>query len=83
MTTVFVDYTNPSRPREIARDARDPFDHQPAIEQLADAYTRRQFASDPGRIVRVYASGLYVPHWRQNNNVLYESCGGRATEDFR
>jgi hypothetical protein len=78
MTTVFVDASDPRKPREICRDSRDPTgDAQKGIEHLADAYSRC------GRTVRVYAIGQYVPPWRKNPTVLYESRDGRATPDFR
>jgi hypothetical protein len=80
MTTVFVDVTNPRRPREIARDARDPYGPaQESIERLADAYSR------PGKTVRVHCAGRYVLPWRKQGcmDVAYETHDGRATQDYR
>lgn len=77
MSTVFVDATNPRRRRELARDARDPFAQQQAIESLADAYSRS------GKTVQVYPAGLYVKPWRESREPLYESAHGRATPGYR
>jgi hypothetical protein len=65
------------RPREIARDARDPLDNQADIERTADAYSRG------ARMIRVYPDGLYVNGWRQISSPLYESYDGQATPEFR
>jgi hypothetical protein len=75
--TVFVDFTDHRRPREIQRDARDPFDSAAALEQLA------RVLSASGRTVRVYATGPYVPPWRKSKTCLYESRNGTPTEDYR
>lgn len=80
MTTVFVGATDPRKPREIARDARDPTgDKQKDIERLADVYSQR------GRTVRVHVAGLYIKPWRKQAplDVVYESHGGQATPDYR
>lgn len=77
MSTVFVDASEPRRRRELARDARDPFDQQKAIEQAADAYSRG------GKVVQVYPSGRYVKPWRESREPLYESAHGRATPGYR
>jgi hypothetical protein len=80
MTTVFVDVTNPRRPREIARDARDPTGPaQESIERLADAYSR------PGKTVRVFCDGRYVKPWRKQGDLdaAYETHDGWATPDYR
>lgn len=76
MTTVFVDATNPRRRRELARDARDPFDDAQAIKNLADAYSRS------GKTVQVYPAGLYVKPWRESREPLYESAHGLATRGY-
>jgi hypothetical protein len=77
VTTVFVDFTDRRRPREISRDARDPFDAAASIEQYA------RVLSASGRTVRVYALGQYIPRWRDSKTPLYEARDGAATEDFR
>lgn len=74
MQTVFVDA---KARREIDRDARDPFDNQKAIERLADVYSRN------GRLINVFATGLYCTPWRKNRDPLYQSFDGEATPDHR
>jgi hypothetical protein len=77
MSTVFVLVPSKGRPREIARDARDPLENQADIERTADAYSRG------ARMVRVYPDGLYVTPWRQAKEPLYETYDGQATLEFR
>lgn len=80
MTTVFVDATDPRKPREISRDARDPQGpQQKDIEHLADVFSQR------GRTVRVHCVGQYVKPWRKQSglDIVYESHNGAATADFR
>jgi hypothetical protein len=77
MTTVFVLVPSKGRPREIARDARDPTEKVTEIERTADAYSRG------ARMVRVYPDGLYVKPWRQQDEPLYETYDGQATPEFR
>lgn len=67
--TVYVDAT--SKPREIARDARDPNEHLDEVQRVADAY--RGGRGD--RVVRVYAVGTGLPPWRQQPEPLYETGG--------
>lgn len=79
-TTVFVDASAKPR-REIARDARDPFENVVAIEKLARAYS----VGGKGRTVQVWPEGLYTKKWRQQNHLdaLYECHDGKPTEDYR
>jgi hypothetical protein len=77
MTTVFVLVPSKGRPRELARDARDPQEEQTAIESLADVYSRG------ARMVRVYPAGMYIKPWRQQKDPQYESYDGHATPEFR
>lgn len=80
MTTVFVDATDRRRPREIARDARNPLEQTAAIEKVADSYS----SSRPDRRILVFADDRYVTPWRKRqDDPLYESIGGQATPDFR
>lgn len=75
--TVFVDFTNKARPREIARDARDPLGDVAPLERLAEAYSRR------GKTVRMYADGLYITPWRKRkHDPLYEARDGVAAEGW-
>jgi hypothetical protein len=75
MQSVLVDFTNPRRPYEIQRDARDPYG--PDVEHLADVLSARD------RTVRVYETGPYVPGWRHGATVIYEAHAGTATPDYR
>lgn len=74
MQTVFVDV---KAKREIARDARDPFTSQQAIERVADCYSRGS------RLVNVFPTGMYCKPWRENRDPLYQSLDGKATLDYR
>jgi hypothetical protein len=80
MSTVFVDASDPRKPREISRDARDPQgDARREIERYADALSQR------GRTVRVHVVGVHVKPWRKQSqlDIVYESHDGRATPDYR
>ncbi len=78
MTTVYVDFSVKNKPREIARDARHPFDAQDAVEQMACTYSRN------GRLVRMFAVDQYIDPWRKRkNDPLYEAYDGSPTEDWR
>jgi hypothetical protein len=77
MQTVFVDFSVKGKPREVARDARDPFDHTQAVEHLADAYSKG------GKLIRMYALGPHVKPWRERKgDPLYESHYGKPTADY-
>jgi hypothetical protein len=77
MSTVFVLVPSKGRPREIARDARDPLENQADIERTADAYSRG------ARMIRVYPAGQYVTPWRLASEPLYESYDGNPTPEYR
>lgn len=74
LQTVFVDATG--KPREIARDARDPTEHRDEIQRVADAYS----GGRGNTVVRVYAVGATLPPWRKQPEPLYESRDGEAVD---
>lgn len=80
LTTVFVDATDPRKPREIHRDARDPQGKaQQEIEHTCRIYSQR------GKTVRVHVVGQYIKPWRKQDylDIAYEAHDGEPTHDFR
>jgi hypothetical protein len=80
-TAVFVDFTNPRKPFEIHRDARDP---QGSAQAELEQHTR--IYSLGGRTVRLYVVGQYVKPWRQRKGEIdaeYEARDGQPTDPYR